>query len=45
MKTYLYRACYIPTSLPQEQEPKTNMLSVVRIQAFTVEECVAIACI
>ena len=27
--------CYIPTSLPQEQAAKTDMLSVVRIQVFS----------
>ena len=28
--------CYIPTSLPQEQAAKTNMISDVRIQVFCV---------
>ena len=28
--------CYIPTSLPQEQVAKTNMVSVVRIQVFSI---------
>ena len=28
--------CYIPTSLPQEQAVKTNMVSVVRIQVFII---------
>ena len=38
--------CYIPTSLPQEQAAKTNMISVVRIQVlFTVEEGVGNTCI
>ena len=38
--------CYIPTSLPQEQAAKTDMLSVVSIQVLcTVEEGVANACI
>ena len=39
---------YILTSLPQEQATKTDMLSVVRIQVFSicaVEEGVANACI
>ena len=37
---------YIPTSLPQEQAAKTDMLSVVSIQVLcTVEEGVANACI
>ena len=39
--------CYIPTSLPQEQAAKTIMVSVVRIQVFsiiTVEEDVANTC-
>ena len=26
--------CYIPTSLPQEQATKTNMVSAVRIQSI-----------
>ena len=35
-----------PTSLPQEQAAKTDMLSVVSIQVLcTVEESVANACI
>ena len=41
------RWCYIPTSLPQEQAAKTNMVSVVRFQVFsiiTVEEGVANTC-
>ena len=37
---------YIPTSLPQEQAAKTDMLSVVSIKVLcTVEESVANACI
>ena len=28
--------CYIPTSLPQEQAAKTDMLSVVSIQVFSI---------
>ena len=28
--------CYIPTSLPQEQAPKTNMASMVRFQVFSI---------
>ena len=28
--------CYIPTSLPQEQAAKTIMVSVVRIQVFSI---------
>ena len=28
--------CYIPTSLPQEQVAKTNIVSVVRIQIFSI---------
>ena len=28
--------CYIPTPLPQEQAAKTNMVSVVRIQVFSI---------
>ena len=39
--------CYIPTSLPQEQAAKSNMVAVVRIQVFvlfTVEEGVANTC-
>ena len=28
--------CYIPTSLPHEQAAKTNMVSVVRIQVFSI---------
>ena len=36
----------LPTSLPQQQAAKTDMLSVVSIQVlFTVEEGVANACI
>ena len=30
------RLCYIPTSLPQEQAVKSNMVSVVRIQVFVL---------
>ena len=38
--------CYIPTSLPQEQAAKTDMLSEVSIQVMCiVEEGVANACI
>ena len=36
--------CYIPTSLPQEQAAKTDMLLVVSIQVFSnmyIEEGVA----
>ena len=36
---------YIPTSLPQEQAAKTDMLSVVSIQVFCTVEGVANACI
>ena len=37
---------HIPTSLPQEQAAKTDMLSVVSVQVLcTVEEGVANACI
>ena len=33
--------CYIPTSLPQEQAAKTNMLSVVSIQvSFNIMQLV-----
>ena len=28
--------CYIPTSLPPEQAAETDMLSVVRIQEFSI---------
>ena len=28
--------CYIPTSLPQEQAAKSDMLSVVSIQVFSI---------
>ena len=28
--------CYIPTSLPQEQAAKTNMVSEVRIQVYSI---------
>ena len=37
--------CYIPTSLPQEQAAKTDMLSVVSIQVLCTVECAANACI
>ena len=30
------RLMLIPTSLPQEQAPKTNMASMVRIQVFSI---------
>ena len=32
---------YIPTSLPQEQPPKTNLASMVRILMCTVKDGVA----
>ena len=39
---YLSTICKIPTSLPQEQAAKTDMLSVVSIQVLrTFEEGVA----
>ena len=37
--------CYIPTSLPQEQAAKYDMLSVVSIQVLCTVEGVANACI
>ena len=45
MSRFLSAPDAIPTSLPQEQEAKTNMVSVVRIVLLTVEERVANACI
>ena len=30
------RQCYILTSVPQEQVAKSNMVSVVRIQVFSI---------
>ena len=36
VRMHVNARCYIPATLPQEQAAKTNMLSVVMIQVYSI---------